>query len=295
MRARLRDRIGAAPISWGVCEVPGWGHRLGADRVLAEMRSLGLSATELGAPGFLPEDSGGLRRTLADHDLRLVGAFVPLVLHDRGKREAALSQARSAAGMLDDHGATRFVTAAVQDEHWSPPRRLDDDGMTILAEGLALVDAICADHGLLQVLHPHVGTLIETRRDIESALAHSDVAWCLDTGHLSIGGLDPVEFARDHGHRVGHVHLKDVRGPLASALSAGRLSLLEAVQAGLFSPLGAGDVDVVGTIEALEAHGYDGWYILEQDCALTDGLPEPGEGPVHDVRRSLEFLTSRFP
>jgi inosose dehydratase len=41
-------RIAGAPISWGVCEVPGWGHQLDPDRVLAEMRDAGLAATEFG-------------------------------------------------------------------------------------------------------------------------------------------------------------------------------------------------------------------------------------------------------
>ena len=37
-----------APISWGVCEVPGWGHQLDRDRGMAEMRQAGLTAPELG-------------------------------------------------------------------------------------------------------------------------------------------------------------------------------------------------------------------------------------------------------
>src|SRR5918911_1202315 len=47
-------RIAGAPISWGVCEVPGWGYQRGPDKVLAEMREVGLLATELGPEGFLP-------------------------------------------------------------------------------------------------------------------------------------------------------------------------------------------------------------------------------------------------
>lgn len=47
-------RLAGAPISWGVSEVPAWGHRMAARRVLAEMREAGLQATELGPPGFLP-------------------------------------------------------------------------------------------------------------------------------------------------------------------------------------------------------------------------------------------------
>ena len=50
------NRIAGAPISWGVCEVPGWGYQLGPQQVLAEMREVGLAATELGPDGFLPAD-----------------------------------------------------------------------------------------------------------------------------------------------------------------------------------------------------------------------------------------------
>ena len=46
-------RIAAAPISWGVCEVPGWGHQLSPDQVLTEMAAVGVAATELGPEGFI--------------------------------------------------------------------------------------------------------------------------------------------------------------------------------------------------------------------------------------------------
>ena len=52
----VTGRLAGAPISWGVCEVPGWGTELRPDRVLGEMRQLGLTATELGATGYLPTD-----------------------------------------------------------------------------------------------------------------------------------------------------------------------------------------------------------------------------------------------
>jgi hypothetical protein len=52
------QRIAGAPISRGVSEVPGWGHQMRCERVLAEMRELGLAATEAGPDGFLPDDTG---------------------------------------------------------------------------------------------------------------------------------------------------------------------------------------------------------------------------------------------
>src|ERR671914_1220308 len=86
MRAGARDegrKLAGAPISWGVCEVPGWGRMLPPERVLAEMASLGLTATEMGPVGYLPADPERVRSLLARYDLSLVGAFVPLVLHER--------------------------------------------------------------------------------------------------------------------------------------------------------------------------------------------------------------------
>src|SRR5207237_387029 len=46
------NRIAGPPISWGVCEVPGWGHQLTPQRVLNEMREVGLAAPELDADGW---------------------------------------------------------------------------------------------------------------------------------------------------------------------------------------------------------------------------------------------------
>ena len=289
----LAGRVAAAPISWGVCEVPGWGEMLPSSRVLPEMRSLGLTATELGAPGFLPSDAGALGAELDAQQMSLVGGFVPLVLQDPAQRADALRRATETAELFQACGGTRFVTAVVQDYDWSRPQPLDADGMKVLGEGLAEVGEVCAAHGLTQVLHPHVDTLVETAADVELALEHTDVLWCLDTGHLQIGGVDPAEFARSVGSRVGHVHLKDVVGAVAARVLSREVTLVEGVQQGLFRPLGAGEVAVDDVVLTLERAGYRGWYVLEQDCALTQGVPPEGTGPVDDVRTSLDYLRDR--
>ncbi|MEQ1703678.1 MAG: inosose dehydratase, partial [Ilumatobacteraceae bacterium] len=74
----LHQRLAGAPISWGVCEVPGWGAELAPRRVLGEMRELGLHATELGSDGYLPTDPAALKDLCAEYDLTMIGGFVPL-------------------------------------------------------------------------------------------------------------------------------------------------------------------------------------------------------------------------
>ena len=76
------DRIAGAPISWGLCEVPGWGHQLTPERVLSEMQGLGVPATEFGPPGFLEADANARVAQLAEHGLGAVGGFHVAVLHD---------------------------------------------------------------------------------------------------------------------------------------------------------------------------------------------------------------------
>ena len=259
-------------------------------RVLGEMASLGLPATELGAPGFLPERPDRLRETLAAVDMSLIGGFTPLVLHDRHERAQALTAARRTAQLFQECGATLFVSAIVMDDEWSPPRPLDAAERAHVIDMLGAVDEICGEFGLEQVLHPHLQTVVETRDDVERILDSCDVHWCLDTGHLAIGGVDPVAFAREAGERVGHVHLKDVDLSKAGAVLNRSVSIMAGVQDGLFTPLGSGDVPIAEVVEVLEAQGYRGWYVIEQDTALTDGLPVEGEGPITQVRTSLDYL-----
>jgi inosose dehydratase len=253
------------------------------------MAALGLAGTELGPPGFLPDDPEALRAQLRRHGLRFVGGFTPLVLHEA---ELDVAAARRAISLLDDAGGEVLVVAAVQDEAWSSPRPLDDEGWRHLAAHARAVQALAGEYGLTFALHPHVGTLIETDDQVQRALAVTDVGWCLDTGHLMIGGTDPAAFARRHGERVSHVHLKDVDAAIAAELMAGRASLLEATRAGLFVPLGQGAAPVAQTLQALNEHGYDGWLVLEQDTAITADEPAVTRASMLAARQSIAFLNS---
>jgi inosose dehydratase len=284
--ADIDNRLAAAPISWGVCEVPGWGHQLEPERVFGEMASLGVRATELGPIGYLPFEPAAIREALDRHGLRLVGGFVPLVLHEPALDTA---EAERVAAVLAAAGAEVFNAAVVADAGWSPPLPLDDDAWQRVARHLAEVERLVSQHGLTLALHPHVGTQVETAADVERILELSEVGWCLDTGHLLIGGVDPAEFARRHGDRVVHVHLKDVD----MAVARRGLSLVQAVQAGLFRPLGAGDVRLDEVLDGLD--GYGRWLVLEQDTALTGEEPPVGSGPVTDVQASIAYLHSLAP
>ncbi len=281
------DRVAGAPISWGVCEVPGWGYRLSPDRVLDDMASLGLAATEFGPDGFLPDDPGERRALLGRYGLRAVAGFVPVVLHDPG--HDPLPAVRQTLGTFAAAGAGTVVLAADAGAQGYDARApLDALGWKTLRTNLERVRAEAAGRTLMVALHPHVGTLVERRPEVESLLDGTDIPLCLDTGHLLVGGTDPSEWARAVPDRIAHTHLKDVDGRLAARVRAGAVSYTEAVRPGMYRPLGRGDVDIAGIVTTLEAAGYPGWYVMEQDTLLAD---EGGAGTaLADVRASLDYL-----
>jgi inosose dehydratase len=290
----LMARLAAAPISWGVCEVPGWGRQLPPERVLREMADLGLRATELGPLGWLPLDGPQVRAELGRYGLRLVGGFVPLVLHE-ADLEPTRAHLERVATELAAAGAEVMNAAIVVDTDWSPRIELDDAAWDRLATNFAEMAERSAGHGLELLVHPHVGTLVETAADVERALAITDASWVFDTGHLLIGGVDPADFVRRHADRIGHVHLKDVDATLAAKVRQGELSLVHATQEGLFQPLGEGDARIDEVVRLLDEAGYGRWLVLEQDVAITGPEPAVEDGPALDVRKSIEFLSTRAP
>lgn len=289
MNTPSQNRIAGAPISWGVCEVPGWGYQLTPERVLNEMREVGLAATEIGPEGFLPGEPDAMARVLAHHGLQAVGGFTPLLLHVPG--HDPLPEVEQLLKSYAASNAKVLVLSAVtgQDGYDTRPD-LDADGWRLLLSNLDRLSALAAERGVRAVLHPHVGTMIENGDEVRRVLDDSSISLCLDTGHLLIGGTDPAELTRQAPERIAHTHMKDVDASLAAKVQSGRLTYTEAVRAGMYRPLGAGDVDVEAIVTHLGERGYDGWYVLEQDTILTE---EPRQkGPVEDVWASAEHLRS---
>jgi inosose dehydratase len=287
---RGQPRVAGAPISWGVIEIPDWGYQMPADRLLREAASVGLQAMEAGPEDFLPPDPAEVGDLLSAHGLGLVGGFVPAVLHEPEHRREGLALVERRAAFFSGAGADTLVLAAIPSTGaFEETVDLDGAAWKELFENLRRAEDICAWHDLATVLHPHFGTVVETDEQLRRFLEGCDTGLCLDTGHLVIGGSDPLEVAEEASDRVTHVHLKDVDRGVARRLGAREIGFKEAAEEHAFRPLGEGDVDVARLLEVLDRSGYSGWYVLEQDIMVASEPPE-GEGPVDDIRKSLRFL-----
>ncbi len=285
----LFERVASAPITWGVSEVPGWGHQLSPARVLREMRELGLRASELGPDGYFALDRR-VARQIESSGFLIIAGFIPVVYREATGLSEAMAGLDQATRRLSGTGAELAVLAVASDQKgYEAQLTLDARGWAALAKGLKEASELVRRRGLTPVVHPHYGTWVSTALDVERLLDLTDLDLCLDTGHIGLAGHDPVEIAAAATDRVRHVHLKDVDLDMAERVRRGLISYHQAVRNGLYPALGRGGAGVEKVIRLLEKSGYRGWYVLEQDMALA-GAPSEGAGPIKYARRSVEFL-----
>lgn len=295
-------RLAGAPVTFGVWErTVDRPDLVARERLLETAGLLGYRGLELGPPGYLGADAPTVREALARHDLELAGAFAPVHLADAAAFAADMDELdRTLAVLAADGGVAVLADAetAVREAAAGQPAELertalDDDAFDAALERLAQAVDRCRGAGVRPVFHPHAGTYIETPGEIERMLAGSDVELCLDSGHIAIGGGDPVAIARRCAGRIAHLHLKDVDGAMLERLRAGEIEMMAAWEAGLFCPLGEGIVDVDGFLAATTADGFDGWLVLEQDRVAVrdpdlDGVRAVEERNLEAVRRALQ-------
>jgi inosose dehydratase len=302
MSAADRWRLAGAPVTFGVWErTVDRPDLVARERLLEAARLLGYRGIELGPPGYLGADARAVHDALARHQLELAAAFAPLHLADAAAFAADLAELDRTLAVLAVSGGVAVLADAETPAREAATGRaaelertaLGDDALAAALERLGRAVERCRAAGVRPVFHPHAGTYVETPAEIERLLSATDVELCLDSGHLAIGGADPVAIARRCAGRIGHLHLKDVDGAVLERLRAGEIDLMEAWNSGLFCPLGEGIVDVAGFLAAAIGDGYGGWLVLEQDRVAVrdpdvDGVVAVEARNLAAVRRALE-------
>jgi inosose dehydratase len=285
-------RVADAPVNWGVYGLDATQpQRLTGDVFLDHVRRSGYDGVELGPPGFMG-DSPGTRAALADRGLLLAGAYLDLRFSRQETIGDELAQLADRVGFVSGAAPAGAIPFAVLSDSTAEPDRLavacragqhpetwlDQARIETLVSNIHRAAEICRAAGLEPVLHPHAGTYVETDREIREICDRLDgslVGLCLDTGHVWLGGADPLALLRDYRSLVRHVHLKDVAPDVLAASTREGWSMEETWQRGIFCDLGSGEVPIARIVAELQTLGYRGWAVVEQDRVLRpDELPE---------------------
>lgn len=271
----IRAKVGIVPLLFANDDLPELTSPIDGVALLDEVARIGYEGLQLSR--VLPRGDR-LQAELTRRDLRIAEVYAVLPCAADGPPETAIELGRAKIRELDEVRGDVLILSY----HLSPGRaeragragdaatlRLTARGFESAVELLHRLAAEARQNGHLVVYHPHVGSFVETPEEIERLMDATDpdlLGLCIDSGHWTVGGGDPVLALDTYGDRVAHLHLKDVDGQVLHRLREGHIaSFLEALRERLFTELGSGIVDIGGFADRLVRRDYAGWVMCEQD------------------------------
>ncbi len=130
---------------------------------------------------------------------------------ERIKPQLELFAALSAPVIV--YGETWQTVQNRQDQPLNNKPVLADSDFPAYGERLTEVAEYCKSQGVPMAYHHHMGTGVETERELDMAMNNTgdSVGLLLDTGHLLFAGGDILRVLENHGHRINPFHAKAIR------------------------------------------------------------------------------------
>lgn len=288
-------------------QIPSWDGRLFdlkkaaesqtyADEVKGLCRQNGVEITELST-----HLQGQLVAVHPAYDSAFDG-FAPAELHGRpAERQAwAVEQLKLAAKAsrnlgLDAHVSFSGALAWPYVYPWPQrPAGLIEGAFAELGRRWKPIMDVFDENGVDLCFEIHPGEDVFDGASFEMLLdaidGHSRCNINYDPSHFVLMGLDYLAFIDIYHERIKAFHVKD-----AEFNPDGRQGVYSGYQpwinrAGRFRSLGDGQVDFGGVFSRLSTHGYDGWAVLEWECALKHPEDGAAEGAPfiasHMIRRT---------
>ena len=147
-----------------------------------------------------------------------------------------------------------------------PPGGPSDDQLKRLANTLNEIGRQTIAMGVKIAPHPHIWGPMEREKDMRRAMELTDpkyVWMTADTGHLVLGGGDPVQIIGDYFPRIAEVHLKDTYAKYRGNTSTPTEE--EHKVASVYHNLGGGGVDFPAVFKVLRDRHYKGRAIFDMD------------------------------
>ena len=274
--------LGIAPIGWTNDDMPDLGAENTFEQCVSEMALAGFYGSEVG--NKYPKDPYVLKKALDLRGMTICNQWFSSFLVDKPyeeTEEAFIKQCdflkvvgSKRIGVSEQSGSIQGI---IDQPIWENKRVLTDEEWDRLVKGLNKLGKIAKDKDMKLVFHHHMGTVVQTEEEIDRFMdsVDKDLVYLLfDSGHCTFAGIDPVKVLKKYIDRTAHIHVKDVRLPLAEKSRKERWSFLKGVREGVFTVPGDGDVDFAPLFKIIEEAGYEGYILVEaeQDPAKANPL-----------------------
>lgn len=264
---------GTNPIAWSNDDDRTLGAHISLEQCLDETAKIGFDGIEKGHK--FPQDPAGLKAVFEPRGLRYVSGWHSLNLLTQSIEDEKKAM-QPALDLLKAMGCNVIIVCETSNAiHGNDAVAVNDRPKLAEAEwatfgaGVEALAEYAAAQGIALVYHHHMGTIVESEDEIDKLMAHTGphAKLLLDTGHCLFGGGNPERVAKNHMHRVGHIHAKNIRPVIARQVRDENLSFLEGVRRGVFTVPGdaEGGVDFPPVLRIAAEHGYQGWLVIEAE------------------------------
>jgi inosose dehydratase len=197
---------------------------------------------------------------------------------------------------IEDHVAfARDFLQPLGSDHWKcnvgqrPPGGPSDEQLKRLSDTLNRIGRQTIEMGIRLAPHPHIWGPMEREKDMRRVMELTDpkyVWMTADTGHLVLGGGDPVQIISDYFPRIAEVHLKDTYAKYRGNTSTPTQE--EHRVASVYHNLGGGGVDFPAVFKVLRDRHYKGWAIFD-----VDG-PRKGDDGFDSIGGNLDLAVDDY-
>lgn len=275
-------KIGISPIGWTNDDMPELGGDISFEQCISDMARSRYDGCEVGSK--YPKEPDAILEALDSCQLIVASQWFSAyfttkelnhVLDDFTSHVCFLEKLGAKVVVLSEQGHS--IQGKMDAPLFENKPKMNQGEWESLCEGLESAGEIALKHGMKLVYHHHMGTVVQTKQEIDHLMENTNprkVWLLLDTGHLFFSGESPLDVIKDHGSRIAHVHLKDIRSSILEKVKQERLSFLQSVKAGVFTVPGDGIIEFGPILRALEEIGYQGWFIVEaeQDPKIANPL-----------------------
>lgn len=273
-------KLGIAPIGWTNDDMPQLGGEITFEQCISEAALAGFQGTEVG--GKFLTNPQELKKAMDIRGLKIASQWFSSFLCTTPYEENEKAFVEQ-LDFLEAVGANRINVCELSYNLFASEMSMfgenkpiaNDTEWKLLCEGLNKLGKIAKHRGFRLCFHHHMATVVQTIEETKRLLDNTNpeyVYLCFDTGHFTFSSEDAVEAVKMFAHRIGHVHLKDIRpNKMKQAVEEG-FKFRKAVLEGCFTIPGDGCVNYPDIFKVLDEENYQGWFVVEaeQDPAIAN-------------------------
>ena len=267
-------RFGITPTLWWNDDFPLIDMGIPFEQCVSEMAYAGFEGCSVGHK--YPTNPAVLKAALDLRGLSVSEPWVSTYFTIKGMKKWTMDTFRQQMSFIKTMGGTDIVLAefgqAVNPLQvvalWPNRPTFNDSQWVDLCQGLNEIGKIANDGGMRVCYHPHLGTGVMIKDDIDRLMANTDpnlVHLLLDTAHLAAAFVDPYQVTKQYALRIKHIHLKDIRADVVNRVRADNLSFYDGIQAGIFTVPGDGAIDFDPIFDVLSKARFQGWLVIEAE------------------------------